>query len=286
VEWAINRTHTRLTVLPLSGGHALHWAAPGRDSHWLIDCGDETGVRSTTLPFLRGQGVNQLGCFVLTHGDARHVRGAELVRSNLLIARVLLSPARFRSAAYRQVRAQVEQTPHLLQEVQAGETLPPWTVLHPTETDRFPLADDNALVLRGELRGTRVLLLSDLGRSGQEVLLERANDLKADIVVAGLPAQGEPLADAVLEAVRPRLIILADASYPATARASQRLRQRLRERGLPVFYTSETQAVTLSFHRDGWTAETSTGARASFRLGEWTFKPTAPPAPPRSALEE
>jgi len=53
------------------------------------------------------------------------------------------------------------------------------------------LAGDAALVLRGDVHGTRILLLSDLSRAGQSELLARTNDLRADIVVAGLPDEGE-----------------------------------------------------------------------------------------------
>jgi hypothetical protein len=43
-------------------------------------------------------------------------------------------------------------------------------------------------------------MLSDLGRAGQSVLLECTNDLRADIVVAGLPNEGEPLCDVLIVA--------------------------------------------------------------------------------------
>ena len=42
------------------------------------------------------------------------------------------------------------------------------------------------------------MLLSDLGRPGQNALLDQGIDLGADIVVTGLPDKGEPLCDALL----------------------------------------------------------------------------------------
>jgi len=50
--------------------------------------------------------------------------------------------------------------------------------------------------------GARILLLSDLSRAGQNDLLSRTNDLHADIVVAVLPNEGEPLSDALLDAIQ------------------------------------------------------------------------------------
>jgi beta-lactamase superfamily II metal-dependent hydrolase len=77
--------------------------------------------------------------------------------------------------------------------------------LSPAATNTFPRADDNTLVLLGNFPGAKVLLLSDLGRAGQSALLGRTNDLRADIVVAGLPNEGEPLCKALIDAVQPKL---------------------------------------------------------------------------------
>src|SRR6185295_9696978 len=103
--------------------------------------------------------------------------------------------------------------------------------------DKFPRADDSSIVLLGTFPGTRVLLLSDLGRPGQEVLLKRERELRADLVVAGLPEQTEPLCEALLERIQPRVVVVADSEFPATKRASAGLRERLAQPGTQVVYT-------------------------------------------------
>ncbi len=74
--------------------------------------------------------------------------------------------------------------------------------------------------------------------------------------MTSLPKQGEPLADPLLDAIQPHLIILADAEYPASARANRRLRERLERRGIPVVCVAQAGAVTLSFQRNGWRMKT------------------------------
>jgi competence protein ComEC len=122
-------------------------------------------------------------------------------------------------------------------------------VLHPDEQDAFSQADDVTLVLLGKIDGLRVLLLSDLGKPGQSALLQRHPGLRADVIVSGLPAQSEPLAEALIDALEAQLIIITDAEYSATARASRRLQERLSARALPVLYTRETGAVMLEFRK-------------------------------------
>ena len=123
-----------------------------------------------------------------------------------------------------------------------------WTVLHPAPTDHFVQADDGALVLWTDLYGTSVLLLSDLGRPGQEALLKRHPELHAEIVITGLPAVGEPVCNALIEQLHPKIMIVADAELPSTQRASPQLRERLAQHKIPVLYCRESGAITLLLH--------------------------------------
>jgi hypothetical protein len=100
-----------------------------------------------------------------------------------------------------------------------------------------------------------VLLLSDLGGRGQETLRAREPDLRADIVITGLPAGGEPLAPALLDAIQPRLVLVADDERPTSARAGPALRARLKRGTAPVLFLSDTGAVTLRLSRQGWRVE-------------------------------
>jgi competence protein ComEC len=264
---------TRLHVLPLNGGVAAYFDAPGTKGDLLVDCGNSNAVAIITKPFLRAQGVNRLHNLVLTHGDIRHVGGAELLTSLFAVDRACVSPVRFRSSAYRRLIADFGSGPEKLRTISRGEALGPWTVLHPEAEDHFPQADDNAVVLFGTFGGARVLLVSDLGRLGQEALLERIPELRAEIVVTGLPARTEALGDAFLESVRPRLIIVADSDYPISERASSSLCRRLARRGVPVIYTRSTGAATIAFRRNDWQVRTMNGVKFSSqetaRLSAW-----------------
>ncbi len=121
------------------------------------------------------------------------------------------------------------------------------------------------MVLSGSFQGVTVLLLSDLGRPGQIKLAERYPDLRADIVVAGLPDQGEPLADGLLALIQPKLIIIADSHLPATARASKPLRERLARQQAPVVYTSDSGTITLRLRNKCWDINPSQPASAQIR---------------------
>ena len=249
--WNLGKDTMRLTVLPL-GGSALFVDAPGRADDLLIDCGDGTSAEFVVRPFLRAQGVNSLPHLVLTHGDVHHVGGMTVLTQSFSIPQVVTSSVRFRSAAYRRIIQELENSPERWRQANRRDLLGGWTVLHPDPNDSFSQADDNTIVLHREYHGLRVLLLSDLGKLGQRKLLEREPELRADVIVTGLPGQDEPLNNDLIQTLRPRAIVVASAEFPAHARASRKLRDRLAHLKIPVIYTSDVGAVTLTVASQGW----------------------------------
>lgn len=268
-RWMDARDEARLTVLPLQGGSAVFSRDPARRAALLVDCGNTNAANFVTVPFLRAQGVNRLPRLLLTHGDLRAVGAARLVMSEFRVPELLASPVRFRSRVYRDITAAARAEGRLT-EIAPPAELAGWRVLHPTAADRFPRADDNAVVLLGEFHGARVLLLSDLGPLGQDALATRKTNLHADIVVAGLPELGAPLTAAFLDAIQPRLVVVADSEFPATHRAPAALLERLDAAGVRWVSTRVQGAVDFRFHAGGWTARGMNGweYRAEINRGE------------------
>jgi len=239
---------TTLTVLPLGAGHVVYLDSPPTQPNCLIDCGHERSSKITLKPFLQSRGVNSLAYFALTHGDANHVGGFETVLVYFAPEQVIVPAVRFQSPFYRKAIRTAEQRSLRLVEVAAGAQCGGWTVLYPASEDRFPQADDKALVLAGIFNGTRVLLLGDLGPLGQKALVERGVDIRADLVVVSVPKESEPLLGPLLDKIQPRVIVVADAIYPSDARARPPLRERLARTSATVFYTSEQGAITIDFN--------------------------------------
>lgn len=256
-------SRTAITILPVNGSAAIYCDFPGKEKDVLIDCGNANAIRWITKPFLRSRGVNRLSNLVLTHGDANHIGGATEIGDLFAVRHVWASPVRFRSPVYRQALDYFNQTPGRVREMKKDDRVDSWLVLHPEAADHFAQADDNALVLMGQIGRAKLLFLSDLGRPGQRALLERTPDLRADIVVSGMPQAGEPLSDALLDAVNPLVIVVTDAEYPASHRATAKLRDRLAKRKVPVLYTRSASAIRIRPGKQGWELSTMSGARIS-----------------------
>jgi competence protein ComEC len=252
---------TKLTILPVSGGTCLFYDTLGWNRDLLVDVGPTNTVRFITQPFLRAQGVNHLPTLVLTHGDVHHLGGTEPLIEGFGASRICSSPVKFRSVVCRKIIDRLSKC-YGVEPISRGQRVGDWTLLHPDEGDQFSRADDAAAVLFGTARGTRILLLSDLGRDGQNTLLQRTDDLRADIVIAGLPASGEPLSAALIAAIDPCLIIISDSEFPATERASLELRGRLHRTNITTLYTRDTGAISLTFHKHTWMLRAANGQPA------------------------
>jgi competence protein ComEC len=258
-RWQSARDETDLTVLPLNGGHAVYVDADGRKNDWLINCGNEDAVNFTLKNYLRAQGVNSLPRLALADGNIRNCGGAKELDELFRIGELWTSGAQFRSPGYRDAVAEFEKPPARRKMLKPGDIAGCWQVLFPTGTNYLSKADDGPLVLLGKFHAARILLLDDLSRAGQSELLSLTNDLHADIVIAGLPGEGEPLCDALIEASQPKIIIIADSEFPAPRRAGKALHERLAQRQIPVIFTRTSGAIKVVADKSGWRLWTMDG---------------------------
>jgi beta-lactamase superfamily II metal-dependent hydrolase len=246
MQWQRERAWHRVIVLPLGDAHAVHVQPAHGQGAWLINCGNRNAVDFILKPFLQAQGANEIRRLVLTHGDANFVSGA--TRLMLPVRETFVSPITFRSTRYREVVSELEIRSTLHRSATNGFASPPWKILHPNGADRFPAPGDNAVIALGTFDDLRVLVVPDLGKAGQNAIYARHPELRADVVIAGLPDNEEPLASEWLDVIQPKLIVLADSDFPAVQRGSASLLARLRRNGREVISTRAAGAVTISIH--------------------------------------
>ncbi len=233
---------TTLTLLPVRGT-PLVIDAPGRNNNLLVDCSNAHGADQVLKRFLRGQGFGSMPNVLLTHGDVNHVGGFGNVYTEFSPKAVFASEARSRSRVYKDVISRVQEVPGLLKSVRAGDDLLNWKVLHPASS--FSRADDNVVVLRSEIHGWGVLLLSELGALGRKALFESGIDLRADILICSIPDSGEGLEAAFLAAVQPRLVVIGQVDAPFKRVRPREILKAAQQTGAWVVKTSNESAVTL-----------------------------------------
>jgi hypothetical protein len=101
--------------------------------------------------------------------------------------------------------------------------------------------------------------MSDLGEAGQESLVRRVKNLQADLVVVSVPNFGEPLQPWLLEAIKPRVILVHDSHFPLGERASALLKARLARGKAQVIYTTSAGGLRVEIAPGGWRVLNASG---------------------------
>ncbi len=253
-----------LTVLPLDSGSAM-FAEPHDAKPLLIDCGSDSGGRMTVVSFLRTRGYDEPPWAMATHGDRHHVQGFGSLATEMGWPVMFVNSTKFNSPYHREMLEMLKSAGQSVIIAVRGNVIAGWEVLHPSSGDRLPKADDNATVLAREVHGVRILLLSDLGEAGQADLAESGLDLRSDIAVTSMPGVGEPLGQALLEAIDPKAIVISAGSYPYKEIPSTALLDRLVKRDVPVLNTLTDGGVEVKIRRTGeWQIKSMHGREVTF----------------------
>lgn len=253
-----------IDVLDLPGGGAVHLRThSGGCRDWLVDCGSASAFSYSIAPYLRSRGVNALEGFVLTHGDAQHIGGAAELLREMNPAEVIDTPPGDRSSYRRGVQAALELSGKGKTIAARGDvfTLAPGVAMHvlfPPVGFRASRADDQALVLRLDVAGKRILLSSDAGFLTESWLLENApaEELRSDILIKQMHGKDFSGTPDFLKAVRPAAIVASSTPFPPEEQIKEEWAAQVEALGIRLLRQDRTGAVRITLNSNGeWKAE-------------------------------
>ena len=210
-------------MLPVADGLAVLVRGPA--GVVLVDAGRSPTAAARALASLRIPALNAL---VVTHADVDHTGGAPRVLDRVRVRELVFPAATAGHPAIVSLRRAARARGMTERAVSAGLRVTlggmPCDVLWPPpESD---LGDnDSSLVARIHLAGARVLITGDLERAGEQTLLARRSELRAEVLQ--LPHHGSATSSTVpfLMAIRPRVALAASGTaprYPYPARETVR----------------------------------------------------------------
>ncbi len=253
--------HAEVTVLDLGKGGTAHLRTRGND--WLLDCGSQRAFEHTVRGYLHFRGIDRLDGFLISHGDAAHIGGAQALLHDFQPRLIVDNGAPDRSPVHRALTSALVATFPNRTVAVTGDELKcsrdvTARILFPPAGFKAKAADDQTLVIQLLIEGKpRILFTFDSGTATEHALLAHHIDLHADVLVKGKNRTGVSGSPEFLDAVRPQIIVATSRDFPNSERLTDEWAEMVRTRGIKLFRQDESGAVTLRFFGDHLEATSS-----------------------------
>lgn len=215
------------------------------DHAMLIDAGDNskgTAVQS----YLEYLGIGTLDYAVLTHPDADHIGGADVVLYKFDCERVLMPDVSADTRTYEDVMQVIEDKNLAVDHPSPGDVYAfggaSFTVLSPSGSYRD--TNDNSIVIRLVYGDTSFLFTGDAEEAAEEDMLASGLTLSSDVLKVGHHGSSSSTGDAFLEAVDPSFAIISCGEDNSYGHPHAETLNKLRAAGVSVFRTDEQGTIT------------------------------------------
>ncbi len=244
-----------VTFLSVGNGDCIHLHTP-EGKNYLIDAAgqfnDSTGVY-TIRPYLLSQGITTLDGIFCTHGDADHSGSIPYLLSYFPTDTLYLSAAAMNS--YKDLPDIAKSEGVAVVPLSRGHTLSlgesiTMKILAPAEEDYGP-DNELSLVMYVTDRNTSLLFCGDMSGVGLEHLVNRNDDLSADILQ--LPHHGSATGFSVefYHAVSPEAVV-GSLSPNSKYFPDDNVAGYWRQADIPFYRTDEDGAITFTMEDEGW----------------------------------
>lgn len=231
----------------------VHFIDVGQGNATLIRCGDHAMLidagendKGTALQlYLQKQGIKKLDYLVLTHADADHIGGADVIITKFKIDTVFMSPVKKDTKTYKDVIQALSQrslsycTPKVGSVYELGDAT--FTILAPNDDYKdVNEASIAVMVKRGE---NTFLFTGDAGEEAEEDMMQNGLSLDADVYLAGHHGSRYSSSEAFLDTVTPEFTVLSCGEGNTYGHPHAQTLNNLRARGVKVFRTDEQGSI-------------------------------------------
>ncbi len=201
------------------------------------------------VPYLRAAGIKQLDGLIVTHTDSDHSGGAISVMGTV--------PTAWLSTSMAEDEA-IHEHANISQKCIAGQSWQwdgvKFEILHPTienygEDDRT--INNNGCVLKITSPYGSALLTADIEQQAEEELIERAADIKADVMVVPHHGSKTSSTQELIEAVNPKTVIFTVGYRNRFGHPKAEVVERYKEHHSEMFRSDENGALLLRFNQSG-----------------------------------
>lgn len=262
-----NPWEIQVTMLDVGQGDCFYVQSPD-GMCYLVDGGStsESGIGKYRLePFLKSRAVSSLDYVFVTHGDEDHISGIEEMLANqslgIRIRTLVLPPEQVLDAALTELARLAAENGTRVVTMQAGEQIVgggsvekrggdgkavSLTCLAPDETYDGETGNEASLVLHLQYGNFDMLFTGDIGKEGEERLLEADVLKECDVLKAAHHGSKNSSCAEFLEAVSPQIVLISAGEDNTYGHPHPEAVERLSSAGGEIYCTIQNGAVTVS----------------------------------------
>lgn len=245
-------------TLVMNGEHAM-----------LIDAGDNN--QGTAIQnYLQKQGVEHLDYLILTHTDADHIGGADVIITKFDVDTVFMGNYAKDTATYRDVIQALDNkglqwsTPAVGENYTLGDAF--FTIIAPNKEYNTPNNSSIGLLLtKGK---NKFIFTGDAEEAAEADIVQNGIDITADVYQAGHHGSKTASSDALLDAVKPEFAVISCGQDNKYGFPHAQVLNSFRERGIQVFRTDEQGSIVAV--SDGTSITWNCAPSESWKAGEPT----------------
>ncbi len=253
---AENSGETELSLLAVNVRKADALLLRSGETAYLIDTGTKKSAE-TLLDVLRREGVTRLTGVILTHTHSDHVGGLKaLLDSGIVIENIYTSKYYVlkKEDGKHPVDKAIKKKDYQVIYLAGGDVLPldggKLTVLGPVEKNE-EAENCNSPVLLAEGGGGSILLTGDMEFPEEDSLLKAGILPQADVLKIGNHDEGDATSTQLVTTVQPKLAVISTNSEDEPDTPDPRVLRLLRDQGIPVLITQDSQDGILITLRGG-----------------------------------
>lgn len=245
------------------------------DSHaMLIDTGDNS--KGTTLQlYLNKQGVDKLDYLVLTHPDADHIGGADVIITKFDIDNIFMSDYTEDTKTYREVLDALKQKNESWSMPAVGDTYAlgdaAFTILAPLDT--YSSTNDSSIALMLTHGENKFLFTGDCSEDAEDDLVADGQNLSADVYQVGHHGSRYSSSQNLMDAVSPTYAVISCGEDNSYGHPSAEVLNRFRAMGIQVFRTDEQGSIVAT--SDGTDITWNCAPSDTWKAGESTMSASA-----------
>lgn len=214
------------------------------DYAMLIDAGDNS-MGTTVQNYLQKQGVEKLDFLVLTHTDADHIGGADVVITKFAIDTVFMGDYAKDNATYRDVLDALEyknlfwSTPRVGENYTLGDAN--FTIIAPN--GNYDTPNDSSIGLIVEKGSVRFAFTGDAEKEAEAGIVGNGMDLSATVYKVGHHGSSSSSSAELLDAIEPAYAVISCGRDNSYGYPHREVMTSLQERGIEIFRTDEHGSI-------------------------------------------